>query len=170
MAAARRYFTSSKTRIFTVLCGLLLVLVIWGYGHVKASSYARLVPMSVELQVLTKVQQNLILQYDYGYGFNESHQQLKQLQPAELPISIDFSVSAWKQPRALRVVVADAEQISLRSVNLQRAGNMVRLLAPARPDNQPDSVILWLEDIPTIFSGSELPESELLPSAIQGGS
>lgn len=158
MAAGHRYFSNPKSLAFTALCGLLLaVLVLWGFGKLKADSYTRLVPLAVELQVIVEQQQNLLLQYDYGYGFNQSHQQLKGLTPQVQPQTISFSISTWKTPRALRLVAAHADRVSVQAVNLQRGDSIVRLIAPERPTGQPDSVVLLLDDLPALMQDKSRP-------------
>ena len=117
-----------------VVTGVFIALVVLYVGGKKLQqfSYNKLAPLTVELALLNKLEQSIIVEYDYGYGFNTGHSQEKRLSVSDQPQLARFTISSWKKVKKLRIRVSDQNQLRLNSVTLQHAGSMVRMLGVPR--------------------------------------
>lgn len=136
-----------------LVSGVLIALVVLFIVFTKLQrfSYAKLTPLSVELALLNKREQSLIVEYDYGYGFNTGHSQEKRLLPStELQVS-SFTISSWKKIKKIRVRVTDQNLLSLNSVTLQKAGSIVRVLDIPNMDSALQ-IVFQLDDVSQAFN------------------
>ena len=140
-----------KTILITVLAvfvALLLLLVL--PATAARYSYDKLAPLSLELSVINSAKQPIMIDYDYGYGFNEAHMQARQLPASTAPQTIHLTISAWKKIKKIRVRTHDLKIFNLRSVTLQRQGNVVRMLSPAAIGT-PLQIAFQVNDVASVF-------------------
>ena len=117
-----------------LITGVLIALVVLYVGCTKLQrfSYNKVAPLTVEIALLNKVEQSVIVEYDYGYGFNTGHSQEKRLPASDQPQLASFTISSWKKIKKLRIRVSDQSQLRLNAVTLQYLGSMVRMLSVPR--------------------------------------
>jgi len=128
-----------------------LVLLFIACTKLQQASYAKLAPLSLELGLTNNIEQSVIVEYDYGYGFNPGHSQERRIFASDRSQLLAFSVSSWKKIKRLRIRVSDQEQLDLNSVTLQRAGSMVRMLGVPKIESALQ-IVFQLENLDDVLS------------------
>ena len=96
--------------IFFIVALLTVTIVISVYFSVRDKSVAKLEPYVVAFAVNNvRVGNELLIEYDYGYGFNPAHQRRFVVTSSSTPQMIDFTVSAWKKMNSLRISLLGSE-------------------------------------------------------------
>ncbi|MFT5137703.1 MAG: hypothetical protein ACI9XU_001640 [Arenicella sp.] len=139
---------------------VVLILAVLTFQHIKSKSYARLVPMGVMIELTyvnpLKPRNEVILEYDYGYGYIPAHRQFQVIKSRPEPSVIEFSVSSWKPTRALRLSVEDEQGVVPHAVTFTKLGESRRVLLSSTESG----VLLNIEDVATLFSQTLIPTSE----------
>lgn len=139
---------------------LVLILVSVIYQQIKSKSYARLAPMAVSLELSysnqLELQNEVILEYDYGYGFIPAHRQTQIIQSGNESKVIEFSISSWKAARGLRLSVAQEQGVDPRAVTFSRLDDSTRVLL----GDVESEVLLDLQDAALLFSDAFISSSK----------
>lgn len=138
----------------------VLILVVVTFQHIKAKSYARLAPIGVTIELSffnpLNPPNEVILEYDYGYGYIPAHRQSQVIESAQKTSVIEFSVSSWKPTGALRLSVKDEQGVVPHAVTFTKLGDSTRVLLSGAESG----VLLNIEDVATLFSQTLIPTSE----------
>ena len=139
---------------------VVLILAILTFQYIKSKSYARLAPLGVMIELTyvnpLKPRNEVILEYDYGYGFIPAHRQSQVIKSRPKPSVIEFSVSSWKPTRALRLSVEDEQGVVPHAVTFTKLGESNRVLLSSAESR----VLLNIEDVAHLFSQTLIPTSE----------
>ncbi|MBX2847631.1 MAG: hypothetical protein KTR16_04875 [Acidiferrobacterales bacterium] len=81
------------------------------YLHHRRASFAKTQPYTVSIEIQSTQDSSLIADYDYGYGFNGSHQQVFEVEGSERQL-IQFTISAWMQLQSLRIVSEEITSVT----------------------------------------------------------
>ena len=139
---------------------IVLVLVSIIFQQFKSKSYARLAPMAVSIELSYSnqlVPQNeVILEYDYGYGFISAHRQSQVIETDREPKVLEFSISSWKPVRGLRVSVATAQGVNPNAITFTKLDESTRILL----NSMESTVLLHTEDVASLFPTTPISSSE----------
>ena len=139
---------------------LILILVVAAFLQLRAASYARLSPMSVSLELSYLNEQafanEVILEYDYGYGFIPAHRQIQTIQGGQQPKVIEFSISSWKPTRGLRLSVKEEQGVVPYAVTFSKLDESARVLL----SGVESGVLLSVEDVSLLFSETLISSNE----------
>lgn len=140
---------------------VVLILAVVTFQHIKSKSYARLAPIGVSIELSYSSQLNssneVILEYDYGYGFISAHRQSHVIESGQEPNVIEFSVSSWKPTGALRLSVKDQLGVVPHAVTFTKLGESTRVLLSSGDSG----VLLNVEDVASLFSETLMSSSEV---------
>ena len=139
---------------------VVLIVAVLTFQHIKSKSYARLAPIGVTIELSYFNQLNptteVILEYDYGYGYIPAHRQSQVIESRKTPSVIEFSVSSWKPTAALRLSVKDEQGVVPHAVTFTKLGESTRVLL----SDAESGVLLNIEDVATLFSQTLISSSE----------
>ncbi len=98
---------------------ILCVAVVMLYLSFRYEAIAKTQPYSVTIGLQTVSSGKLSTYYNYGYGYNEGHQQSFELIGDQVQ-TISFTVSAWKKLNSLRI--NSAQPFNISSVKIEKNG------------------------------------------------
>jgi len=129
---------NTRNPIFLLILALIVLImticIVMLYLSARQNSIAKIQPYVIQLQVGAGPSiepgsnEHIFVQYDYGYGFNPGHQQTLTFQRGVSSQILEFTVSAWKPLRSLRLTSngttpIDISKVRVSKVNLQYETN-----------------------------------------------
>jgi hypothetical protein len=142
-----------KIRIISIAVAMILlsISVVWGSGALHRFSYSKLTPVALEIVVDSALEQQLFVDYDYGYGFIREHRQSFSLQVADSQL-IELSMSGWKKLRRLRVRVENADSTQLQSVLFSNSTDAIERIGPWVNQSGDLTILLSIDDLQGVLN------------------
>ena len=122
-----------KTHKKTILILALTVIFVTAflvvlYLSLRHEAFTKTHPYVIEVQLESGNSSRMVVYYDYGYGFQLGHHQVFNLIGNQKQ-TINFTISAWKKLRALRLNSDDIT--SLKSLMIQKGAAKYQALSVA---------------------------------------
>ena len=112
--------------IFTFVALIVAIAVAMLYLSAQGNVYGNTEPYVIQFVVEYDVanesfdDQEILVQYDYGYGFNKGHEQTFLLNGIS-PQLINHTVSAWKQINSLRLMSTTSVPLEVRDISITKS-------------------------------------------------
>lgn len=112
--------------IFALIVLVITISIVMLYLAARQNALAKMQPYVVEFQYSANVVGNLgapeqlIAQYDYGYGFNRGHAQSNDVVPSRSPQTFSFTVSSWKPLHSLKLTSNAQTPIQIEGISISK--------------------------------------------------
>jgi len=95
----------------------------FAYSSARAKAYAKLDPYAINFVFEASQESDVILAYDYGYGFTEQHQRTIKQDDEKIEQSHRLSLSSWKTLRSIAFISNTRNKLKFSSLSISKADN-----------------------------------------------